>query len=431
MPQPQGQGSTETAARAAANPKIEVSGLTKVFGSDSTIEPLRMLREGRSKEDILRETGHVVGVADVSFTVNPGEVFVVMGLSGSGKSTLIRCLNRLIEPSDGSVLVDGEDIVAASPSRLREIRRTKMSMVFQHFGLLPHKTVLDNVAFGLKVQKVPERERLVQAARALELVGLKEWALQEPANLSGGMQQRVGLARALCTDPDILLMDEAFSALDPLIRRQMQDELMQLQKRLHKTIVFITHDLNEALRIGNTVVIMQDGEVVQAGTPTEIITNPATQYVADFIKDVDQGRVLQIDTVVREAVTVQSGRATAAEALGRLRTSDASGVYVVDAAGKPQGVATAADLAAERDSPITDVVHREFPHVSPDATLAETYAQAASGQPMAVIDQDGRLTGVVEPLDVLDALGRVEQIAEESDLRMRGTEPQNPEGAPR
>ncbi|MEZ4638125.1 MAG: glycine betaine/L-proline ABC transporter ATP-binding protein [Caldilineaceae bacterium] len=249
-----------------------------------------MMKAGASKDEVLAETGHVIGVNNVSFDVEEGEVFVVMGLSGSGKSTLIRCLNRLHEPTDGHIYLDGEDILKANKQQLEQIRRTKMAMVFQHFGLFPHRTVGDNVAYGLKVRGMSPEERRQKAEEALALVGLAEWIDHYPDNLSGGMQQRVGLARALATDADILLMDEAFSALDPLIRRQMQDELMQLQERLHKTIIFITHDLNEALRIGNRVAVMRDGEIVQIGTPTEIITQPSEEYVAKFMADVDQSR---------------------------------------------------------------------------------------------------------------------------------------------
>jgi glycine betaine/proline transport system ATP-binding protein len=394
-------------------PIIEVQHVSKIFGPRPDEETRALLETGAGKDEVLRRTGHVVGLYDVSLEIERGEVFVVMGLSGSGKSTLIRCLNRLIDPSSGAVIIDGQDITKLGPKQLQDVRRRKMGMVFQNFGLLPHKSVLDNVAFGQKVQRVPQRERLVGAYRALELVGLADWADSKPAGLSGGMQQRVGLARALCTDPDILLMDEAFSALDPLIRRQMQDEMLQLQERMHKTIVFITHDLNEALRVGNRVAIMQDGVVVQVGTPTEIVTTPATKYVADFIQDVDQGRVLPIDYAATEAATVPLAGSTVGQALAVARQSEDAAVYVVDAAGRPVGLALETELRqADVDGMVADHLVQDFPVIDSKATLAQGYAVCAAGKPVAVTDADGRLKGVVHPLDVLDRLGQVESIAE-------------------
>lgn len=396
--------------------QIQVRDVTKVFGPKPRGKALELLRAGSTKEEILRETDHVVGLQDVSFDVKVGEVFVVMGLSGSGKSTLIRCLNRLVEPTTGSVEVNGEDITQVSSSRLQEIRRTKISMVFQHFGLFPHKNVLENVAYGLKVQRTPERDRFAAAAEALDLVGLAEWGKSMPDELSGGMQQRVGLARALATDPDILLMDEAFSALDPLIRRQMQNEMLQLQERVQKTIVFITHDLNEALRVGNRVAIMQDGAIVQVGEPAEIITNPQSQYVADFIQDVDQGRVLGVSEVTCEQPpVVPAGRTTVAQALERIRTSDDEALYVVGPDDKVIGLVTAAELTGrDADADVSEKVQADYPSTPGDATIADTYAACAQGLPVAVEGEDGRLEGVVHPLEVLDKLGLIERIAEDT-----------------
>jgi glycine betaine/proline transport system ATP-binding protein len=262
-----------------AETHIEVEDLSKVFGPDpQSIVPL--LREGVSKDDILARTGHTVGLRDISLRVQRGETFVVMGLSGSGKSTLVRCLNRLIDPTIGSVRLDGEDVLALGPRGLRDMRRHKMGMVFQRFGLLPHRTVLANVTFGLRVQGVGRTERREQASAWIERVGLAGYEHALPRELSGGMQQRVGLARALCTNPEVLLMDEAFSALDPLIRREMQGELVRLQQELSKTIVFITHDLDEALRLGDRVAVLKDGFLVQVGTPVEIVTRPPTTTCA-------------------------------------------------------------------------------------------------------------------------------------------------------
>ena len=252
-----------------------------------------------SRQELMEKTGCVAAVRDVSFEVLPGEVFVVMGLSGSGKSTLVRCLTRLIEPTAGQVLIDGEDVLKIGEERLREIRRTKVSMVFQHFGLLPHRRIIENVAFGLEIQGVEKTERMAAAQKVIEVVGLGGWADSYPDELSGGMQQRVGLARALATDPEIMLFDEPFSALDPLIRRDMQDEVVRLQKELKKTMIFITHDLMEALKLGDRIAIMKDGHFVQVGTPEEVVAHPADDYVADFIRDVPRAHVLTVRTIMR------------------------------------------------------------------------------------------------------------------------------------
>ncbi len=252
-----------------------------------------------SRQELMEKTGCVAAVRDVSFEVLPGEVFVVMGLSGSGKSTLVRCLTRLIEPTAGQVLIDGEDVLKIGEERLREIRRTKVSMVFQHFGLLPHRRIIENVAFGLEIQGVEKTERMAAAQKVIEVVGLDGWADSYPDELSGGMQQRVGLARALATDPEIMLFDEPFSALDPLIRRDMQDEVVRLQKELKKTMIFITHDLMEALKLGDRIAIMKDGHFVQVGTPEEVVAHPADDYVADFIRDVPRAHVLTVRTIMR------------------------------------------------------------------------------------------------------------------------------------
>ena len=253
------------------------------------------------RQQLMEKTGCVAAVRDVSFEVQPGEVFVVMGLSGSGKSTLVRCLTRLIEPTAGQVLIDGEDVLKIGEERLREIRRTKVSMVFQHFGLLPHRRIIENVAFGLEVRGVEKAERLAAAQKVIEVVGLDGWANSYPDELSGGMQQRVGLARALATDPEIMLFDEPFSALDPLIRRDMQDEVVRLQKEVKKTMIFITHDLMEALKLGDRIAIMKDGHFVQVGTPEEVVAHPADDYVADFIRDVPRAHVLTVRTIMRPA----------------------------------------------------------------------------------------------------------------------------------
>ncbi|MCX5371108.1 glycine betaine/L-proline ABC transporter ATP-binding protein [Streptomyces sp. NBC_00103] len=280
--------------------RLEAEHLHKVFGRRPQ-QAVERLREGADREE-LRADGTTAAVIDASFTVAPGEIFVVMGLSGSGKSTLLRMLNGLLEPTAGRVLFDGEDLTALADRELREVRAKKISMVFQHFALFPHRSVLDNAAYGLAVQGVPRREHEERAAEALRLCGLAGWEKSWPDELSGGMQQRVGLARALATDADLLLMDESFSALDPLIRRDMQDQLLTLQQTLKKTIVFITHDLNEAMRLGDRIAVMRDGRIVQTGTAEDILLRPANDYVASFIQDVDRSRVLTASAVMDTAV---------------------------------------------------------------------------------------------------------------------------------
>jgi len=277
--------------------KIVIKNLVKIFG-DKPEKALRLLRQGRSKKDILAETGQAVGVADVSFSVAAGEIMVIMGLSGSGKSTLVRCVNRLIEPTSGRIRIDGQDVAAMSQAELTQLRRTKFGMVFQDFALLPHRTVAQNVEFGLEINGVAPAARHDKAMAALAQVGLGGWEDRRPGELSGGMQQRVGLARALALDPDILLMDEAFSALDPLIRRDMQDELLSLQDTVKKTILFITHDLDEAVKLGDHIVLLKDGALVQTGTAEDILTNPATRYVERFVEDVDFSKVLSARSVM-------------------------------------------------------------------------------------------------------------------------------------
>ena len=281
----------------SSGPTVSCRGVWKVYGP----RPQRIIGSPEAalpRAELLEKTGCVAAVRDVSFDVVQGEVFVVMGLSGSGKSTLVRMINRLHDPTAGQVLIDGEDVLKLSTERLREVRRRKISMVFQHFGLFPHRRIADNVAYGLEVQGVDKAERLAKARGILNIVGLEGWGDHYPDELSGGMQQRVGLARALATDPEIMLFDEPFSALDPLIRRDMQDEVIRLQKELHKTMIFITHDLMEALKLGDRIAIMKDGAFVQMGTPEEVVAKPADDYVADFIRDVPRAHVLTARTIM-------------------------------------------------------------------------------------------------------------------------------------
>src|SRR5690625_4284555 len=323
-------------------PQIKLEHVSKIFGpKPKSIIPL--IQEGKSKEEILEETGHTVGVYDASLEIKKGEVFVVMGLSGSGKSTLIRCFNFLNVPTDGAVYIDGEDLMQCSKDRLKRIRQEKIAMVFQHFGLFDHRTVLANVEYGLEIRKMSKLERREIALKNIEVVGLKGYEDQYPSQLSGGMQQRVGLARALANDPDILLMDEPFSALDPLIRREMQAELVNLQKELQKTIVFITHDVNEAFRLGDRIAVMRDGRVVQVGTPEEIIDEPANDYIVDFIQDIDRSKVFQAKHIMSEARSTVTTNDTTNEAVKKMRESSLSSIFVLDNDEKLAGIITIDD----------------------------------------------------------------------------------------
>ncbi len=389
---------------------IRLENVYKIFGPQPHGRAFDLAQSGLSKDEVQRLSGHVVGLHDVNFSVRKGEIFVVMGLSGSGKSTAIRMVNKLHEVTSGQVWVDGVDVQTLSGSDLQAFRRVKMGMVFQHFALFPHRNIIDNVGYGLKVQKVPKAERDKASLRALSLTGLEAYAQNAPSELSGGMQQRVGLARALAADPDILLMDEAFSALDPLIRRQMQDEMMEIQNELHKTILFITHDLNEALRIGDRVCIMKDGRVVQIGTPEEILTQPATGYVAEFVQDVDQGRVIEVQEVMQDPMTLALNTSMA-DALNSL--GDRAGVFVVDDNGHPSGLITTADIARALNIGSTDLssaVRTDFDRATSTATLNEVYASAGRGLPIAVVNDDGALIGNLDPRLIMEEMGRVEQL---------------------
>ena len=391
-------------------PIVSLEHVYKIFGPDPGGRAYDLSRAGVDKDEVQRLSGHVVGMKDISFTVNKGEIFVVMGLSGSGKSTAIRTVNKLHDITAGQVTVDGIDVQGLRGSALQTFRREKMGMVFQHFALFPHRNIIDNTGYGLKVQGVSKGERDAEALKALAMVGLEAYAQNAVGELSGGMQQRVGLARALCSDPPILLMDEAFSALDPLIRRQMQDELMIIQEKLHKTILFITHDLNEALRIGNRVCILRDGYVVQIGTPEEILTEPADGYVAEFTQDVDQGRVIDVVNVMHDAVILDASAslASAVDRLGQRR-----GGFVVDADGRPTGLLSVVDAGsalAHGTTLLSDVLRSEFSTTVATARLNEVYAAAGLGFPIAVVDDAGLLIGEVEPQEIKEEMGRVEQL---------------------
>lgn len=369
---------------------------------------LKLLEQNKSKDEILKETGNTVGVNQASFEVEDGEIFVIMGLSGSGKSTLVRLLNRLIDPTTGSVWVDGEDLASMNDKELREVRRKKMSMVFQKFGLFPFRTIMQNVEYGLEVQGVAKENRQEKALSSLELVGLKGYEEQYPDQLSGGMQQRVGLARALANDPDILLMDEAFSALDPLIRKDMQDELLDLQETMKKTIVFITHDLDEALRIGDRITIMKDGAIVQIGTPEEILTNPANEYVEKFVEDVDRSKVFTAENIMVRPETVNVEKDGPRVALQRMRDANISSIYVVKRNRELMGIVHADDVSKavkENEKDLTPLVNTEVPSVTFDTPMHDLFETAStSSVPIAVIDDNKKLHGIIIRSTVLSAL---------------------------
>lgn len=385
--------------------EIKVEKLTKVFGKNPK-RAIQLLEENKTKNEILKETGMTVGVNQASFEVASGEVFVIMGLSGSGKSTLVRLLNRLIEPTSGAVWVGGQNVTKMDKEQLRELRRKKMSMVFQKFALLPHKTIQQNAEYGLEIQGVDKSERRKKAREALDLVGLAGYADKYPNELSGGMQQRVGLARALANDPDILLMDEAFSALDPLIRKDMQDELLDLHQSVGKTIIFITHDLNEALRIGDRIALMKDGVIVQIGTAEEILMDPANDYVERFVEDVDLAKVLTAGHVMKRAENVTPDKGPRV-ALQMMRDQGISTVYVIDKKRKLLGYITAsqASAAAKEQKQIEDVMTREVPTVRPDTLLTDLFETIASADvPLAVVDDAERLQGIVVKGAVMGAM---------------------------
>lgn len=389
--------------------KVEIKHLTKIFGKRPKAA-LKMVKQNKSKNEIVEKTGSTVGVYDINMSIEEGEIFVIMGLSGSGKSTLIRLLNRLIEPTDGQLFIDGQEITNLTKKQMLSIRRKKMSMVFQNFGLFPHRTLLENTEFGLEIQGVPKAQRRQRAEQALDNAQLLSFKDQYPNQLSGGMQQRVGLARALTNDPDILLMDEAFSALDPLVRGQMQDELLDLQANVQKTIIFITHDLNEALRIGDHIAIMKDGQLQQVGTGEEILTNPANDYVKTFVGDVDRTKVLTADSIMIPALTSNISVDGPTVALRKMSAEEVSGVVAVNRHRQFIGyLSSEAAVSARRDKlTLADVVV-EMPTVKPDTLISDIMPIIYDAQtPVAVIDDDNRLRGVIIRGAVLKALADTE-----------------------
>ncbi|MCY1038847.1 glycine betaine/L-proline ABC transporter ATP-binding protein [Staphylococcus nepalensis] len=386
--------------------KVRVRNLTKVFGK-RTQQALNMVKDGKSKQDILEQTDATVGVHNVSFDVEEGEIFVIMGLSGSGKSTLVRLINRLIEPTSGNIYINEADVSKMSKEALRQLRRTKVNMVFQNFGLFPKRTVLENAEYGLEVRGVAKEERQKKAEKALDDSGLLSFKNQYPEQLSGGMQQRVGLARALANDSDILLMDEAFSALDPLIRRDMQDDLLELQERLQKVIIFITHDLNEALRIGDRIALMRDGKIMQIGTGEEILTNPANDFVREFTEDVDRSKVLTAENIMEHPLTINVETDGPNVALQRMRKEEVSMLLAVDRKRYLKGSITAENAldAREQGKTLKDVIDKNVQKIDRYALITDIFNLIYnSPAPLAVVDETDRVIGVVVRGSVIGAM---------------------------
>ncbi len=392
--------------------QIQVSGLWKVFGNN----PDRVFSDGyesKSRSEIQDELGLVVGLRDVSFSVETGQVFVIMGLSGSGKSTLVRCLIRLIEATRGEIHFDGQDILGYSEDELRDFRRSKIGMVFQHYSLLPHRRVMDNVAYGLEIQGMDREARYEVAAKSIETVGLDGWESYYPREMSGGMQQRVGLARALAVNPDVLLMDEPFSGLDPLIRREMQDELMNLQQELGRTIVFITHDLDEALKLGDRIVIMRDGAIVQEGSPEEIVTRPADDYVTEFVRDVSRAKVIRARAVMREPAAAVHESQRPQDALRAIRIGGSGAAFLFGDDGALRGIVSEnLTEAMERGGAesMVGVKIRPAMTISPNAYIEDAIPMAAlSEHPIAVLDEQGTLLGEIHRSDLLAGMSESAQ----------------------
>jgi len=374
--------------------RLQIQDLYKIF-SGKPGPALDILAKGGNKNDVFEKLGTVVGLNNVSLSVPQGAMYMVMGLSGSGKSTLARCINRLNEPSAGKILLDGQDIVPLGEEALREVRRTRISMVFQHFALLPNKRVVENVEFGLKLRGIAPAMRRRRAEEVLSVVGLGRWGNHFPHELSGGMRQRVGLARALATDADVLIMDEAFSALDPLIRTEMQDELLRLQRTLNKTILFITHDFQEALKLGTRIAIMSEGELVREGTPQQIVMEPGSDYVAAFTREIDRARLFDARSVMREAQPIlQSERGTL---VGRAGGAG----FVLDREGKVLGALDAAALGRARDSGEIGTPSADYVSVPSSARLLDVARSYRDGQPIAVVDEQGKFVGSLGADDIL------------------------------
>jgi len=393
---------------------IEVSGLWKVFGHNAE-EIINSEKRTATKEAILEETGCVVAVRDISFQVHRGELFVIMGLSGSGKSTLIRCILRLIEPTAGKILINGEDVCSFNERQLMNLRRHTMGMIFQNFGLFPHRSVIENVAYGLKVRGVGKAERYARAQEVIEIVGLKGWQSYLPSALSGGMQQRVGIARALAIDPGILLMDEPFSGLDPLIRRQMQDELLDLQEKVQKTILFVTHDLHEALKLGNRIAIMRDGEIIQVGAPEEVITTPSDAYVREFVKDASPAKVLTAGNIMEQPSVLLYEWQGPKAAMHILRTSKLDDAFLVARTGKLLGLVTIerlVELFRRKGHSLIEALEPDLSTCTSDMVVEDLLPLAASTEyPIPVVDEKEKFVGEVNIGTILVSMIQEKEIA--------------------
>ncbi len=386
---------------------VEVKNVYKLFGNNSQKLLQQVKKSKLSKEKVLKETGHTIGLKNINLSVNEGEIFVVMGLSGSGKSTLIRCINRIIEPTEGEIYINGENILKMNNKQLTNLRRNKISMVFQSFALLPHKTVLDNVAFGLELQSVKKEIRRQRAQETLDIVNLGGYAHSMPSELSGGMQQRVGLARALCTSPEILLMDEAFSALDPLIRSEMQDELINIHHSMKKTIIFITHDLDEALKIGDRIAIMKDGEIVQIGTPEDILKGPANDYVKDFVQNVNRAKVITASNIMKRKEYLTLPKEGLRTAIKKMQDASISSLFVVNKDKMLKGIVTidkAVKLIKEKKDNIEEIIDININTVSPDTKIEDIMPMFLNCPfPVAVTD-NGKFLGIVFKSAVINGI---------------------------
>ncbi|MEZ8143027.1 glycine betaine/L-proline ABC transporter ATP-binding protein [Enterovibrio norvegicus FF-454] len=416
-------------SKSSTTPLIQIKGLYKIFGKTPE-KLLPDVKAGKSKDDILAASGHTVGLQQIDLDIERGEIFVIMGLSGSGKSTLIRHFNRLIDPTEGQIIVEGEDVMKLDEKGLQHFRRHKMSMVFQRFGLMPHRTVLQNVAYGLQVQGVSKAERDNKATEWLETVGLAGYEQQYPSQLSGGQQQRVGLARALCTDAEILLMDEAFSALDPLIRSEMQDQLIGLQEKLQKTIIFITHDLDEALRLGDRIAILRDGKLIQQGRPVDILLNPADDYVEAFVKDVNRARALTVDTVMQPQ-SLRISTETIGEALAQMRQAKVQHGYYMNDEGY-QGALCRERLesfdSSRHGDAIDDKVLETVPGIQSDALIEQVIPDTIEHElPLPVLDEDGELQGQLSRASVVEVLTDQQSNEENTVDKAEGTDKKKPD----
>ncbi len=395
--------------------RIHLEGVSKVFGRQAQ-RAIEDLRNGKGKSEVQSEHAAVVGAFDVSLEITSGEIFVIMGLSGSGKSTLLRLVNRLHEPSTGRVYIDGQDITQLNAKQLRILRRQKFGMVFQSFALLPHRTVMGNVEFGLEIQGVAKAERRKRSQEVIETVGLDGYESSYAAELSGGMQQRVGLARALAADPEILLMDEAFSALDPLIRSQLQDDLLEIQDRLGKTIVFVSHDLDEALKLGNRIAIMRDGRLIQVGTPEAIIANPADEYVSAFVEGADRTQVLTAEQIMRRPTTTGHPNDSPRTLLRKMERSGFGGLVMVDSSRKVHGYIGLDETIRQRDAERLDPqgVH-DLPTATPDTNLHDLINLVnENASPVTILDPRQRVIGIVDKSTLLAALAQGEPQADEN-----------------